>query len=309
MAAFEEIPMRFLLAFSASMAALASAAFGQTVEEVGNDVLSALSTPLPITVIGPVMAGDVIVTQEGASFRASLDGAMLMGVVPLGALSFKLTPEGQRLYRVTELAFPKSIDFLNKATVGIGSTKFDGLWSAETRSYQTLAFELGALTVAPRDAGGGKISVGTLALDVAKEGTADAVESRFALSAKKVSVRGLTPANVAIASVAADLTADGKEPVDLYAVLARFALLTAMESDGHAALQFAESLRAKDYEKVNLTMTMDGVDVRDALPGSDVAMAIERVTGAAEITGMTPENWDAVKVDFAGRNIRDTATS
>ncbi len=284
----------------------ASTAFAQTAEEVKNDVMSAMATPLPITVVGPIITPNVTVTQEGQSFKAVLENAMLMGMVPMGTVSFRLTPEGNRLYRVTDFTLPKSIDFLNMATVGIGSTRFDGLWSAETRSYQTLGFELGDLSIAPKSAGGGKIAMGTFKLEVAKEGVAGAVESQFSINAKNFSSQGVLPVNLNIASVQANLKADGEEPVDLYSVLQRFAMLSIMQSDGNAALQFAEALRAKTYSKINLTLSSEGVEVRDTTPGSSLAMQMKDVAGVAEVTGMTPETWGGLAVNFTGKGIRDT---
>ncbi len=283
-----------------------STAFAQTTEEVKNDVMSAMATPLPITVVGPIITPNVVVTQEGQSFKAVLENAMLMGMVPMGTVSFKLTPEGNKLYRISDFTLPKSIDFLNMATVGIGATKFNGLWSAETRSYQMLAFELGNMSIAPKSAGGGKIGIGTFALEVAKEGVAGAVESQFVINAKGFSSQGVLPVNITIANVQANLKADGEEPVDLYSVLQRFTMLAIMQSDGNAALQFAEALRAKNYSKVNLTLSSNGVEVRDTKPGSNLAMQMKDVSGMAEITGMTPDNWGGLAVNFTGKDIHDT---
>ncbi len=298
--------MKLRSVLAALLLCSASTAYAQTAEEVKNDIMSAMATPLPITVVGPIITPNVTVTQEGASFKAVLENAMLMGMVPMGNVSFRLTPEGSKLYRVTDFTLPKSIDFLNMATVGIGSTKFDGLWSAETRSYQTLGFELGNLIVAPKSAGGGKITIGTFALEVAKEGVAGAVESQFVINAKAFSSQGVLPVNLSIANVQANLKADGEEPVDLYGVLQRFAMLAIMQSDGNAALQFAEALRAKTYSKVNLTLSSSNVEVRDTAPGSNLAMQMKDAAGFIEVTGMTPDNWAGLAVNFSGKGIRDT---
>jgi hypothetical protein len=292
--------------FAALLLCSASPAFSQTADEVKTDVMSALATPLPITVVGPIITPNVVVTQDGQSFNAVLENATLMGMVPMGTVSFKLTPAGPKLYRISDFTLPKSIDFLNMATVGIGATKFDGLWSAETRSYQTLGFELGNLTIAPKSAGGGKIGIGTFALEVAKEGVAGAVESQFVINAKGFSSQGVLPVNMTVANFQANLKADGEEPVDLYGVLQRFAMLAIMQSDGNAALQFAEALRAKSYSKVNLTLRSNGVEVRDTQPGSTRAMRMKDVAGMAEVTAMTPDSWGALTVNFTGKDIHDT---
>jgi hypothetical protein len=304
-----EIPMRFLLSFSASIVALASAAFAQTAEQVKTDILSALSTPLPITVIGPVIAQDVKVTPNGQSFDAELVQPSLMGIVPLGAMSFKLTPQGDKLYRVTDFKLPPTIDLMNAATLGIGGSKFDGVWSSETRSYRTLEFELQNVTVEPKGMPGAKVSVGALGLDVAKEGEAGATESKFSLKAASISSQGLPPNNITVANVAAELKANGEVPVDLYSVVSRFAVLTAMQSDSNAVLQFAEGLRAQKYDTVTLDLSADGIEVKGAQPGSNERLTVANVGAVAGLKDVTPDEWGSMTLAVDGKGISDNGIS
>lgn len=299
------IPMRFLLSLSASMLALASVAGAQTAEQVKSDILAALSTPLPITVIGPVITRDVKVTPSGDGFEATLEEPMLMGIVPLGSMSFKLTPQGEKAYRVTDFKLPATIDLMNAATLGIGGSTFDGVWSTETRSYQTLGFELQNVTVEPKDMPGGKVSIGAFGLDVAKEGEAGATESKFSLKASKISSQGLPPNNIAVANVVAELTANGEKPVDLYSVVSRFAVLTAMQGDSNALLQFAEGLRAQKYDTVTLDLSADGVEVKGVEPGSNASFVVGRVGAIAGLKDVTPEEWGSMTLSIDGRGISD----
>ncbi len=302
--------MRFTLLVLLCFCLSAKGAFAQTVETVKRDILSALSTPLPITVIGPLITRDVDVTPDGDGFRAKLDNALLMGIVPLGSLSFKLTPQGDSgNYRITDFEFPKSIEVFNAATLGIGATEFDGLWSSQSRSYQTLAFKLNDVSVLPKNFAGGSVKLGSLALDVDKEGQSGATESRFALAARNLISKGLPADDVAVSSIVAELKANGKEPVDLYAVISRFAILAAMQQDQSALLRFAESLRAKSYDSVSLNFTLDGFAMKPNVPGSDKRLAIERVSGIAGITDMTPDEWGKVVLNVDGANIFDKGYS
>jgi hypothetical protein len=297
--------MRLVSAFAAVFLAHASFAFAQTADEVKGDILSALSTPMPITVIGPIMTQDVKVTQTGNSFEATLENPMLMGIVPLGSMSFKLTPAGAKLYRVTDLKLPAKLDLLNAVTVNIGGTTFDGLWSAETRSYRTLGFALKSIDVTPKGAAGSKVAIGSLSLDVAKEGEAGATESKFTLHATDISAQGFPPYTVAVKSVAAELKANGEQPVDLYSVLSRFVVLTAMQGDGNAALQFAESLRAQKYDTADLLISAEGVDLKPLEPGSKAHLAIENVKAVAGFKDVTPDEWGAVSVVVDSSKIAD----
>ena len=119
--------MRLLSTVAAFLLASSNFVLAQTPDEVKGDIFSALATPMPITVIGPIMAQDVKVVQVGDGFEATLVNPMLMGIVPLGSMSFKLTPQGTKLYRVTDLKLPAKLDLLNMATINIGGTTFDGL--------------------------------------------------------------------------------------------------------------------------------------------------------------------------------------
>jgi len=223
-----------------------SVAFAAPEDDIKADVLAALSTPLPITVIGPLTAQDVKVIKEGDGYRATLVSPMLMGIIPLNKMTFKVTPSGDKLYQITDFQLPPKLELFNAVTLGIGGNKFDGIWSAKTRSYQSLNFLLGDISVVPKSgAGASKVTLGSLGLNVAKQGEAGAVASKFLIEAHDIGVVGYPPYNVKVANLKAELNAAGPEPVDLYAVVSRFVVLAAMQKNGDAALQFAESLRAK----------------------------------------------------------------
>ncbi len=276
----------------------------QAAETVKRDILSALSTPLPITVIGPLITNDVKVTADGSGFRAELDNTLLMGLIPLGSLSFKIIPQGDEgNYRITEFRFPQNIEILNTANLGIGSTEFDGLWSSRTRSYQSLNFKLNDVSVLPKNLAGGGVRFGSLALNVEKEGENNATESRFSLSASEVVSNGLPTDDVAIARFSAALKADGAEAVDLYAVLSRFAFLTAMQQNPSAMLRFAESLRAEAYDTVSLNFALDGLAVKSNDGGAVRNLTIDSLTAVTGLIDVTPENWGKLLVNFDAANI------
>ena len=280
-------------------------AAAQTPDDVKTDVMAALSTPLPITVIGPMIARDVEVVAEGKGFRATLIEPMLMGIIPVNKMSFKLTPAGDGLYRVTEFTLPDKLDLLNFAELSLGRTQFDGLWSTQTRSYQTLGFELHDVGVVPKGSGANKIRIGSLALNVIKEGEAGATESKFSIKLSNFSSQGFPPYNLKIAKVEAELNANGEKPVDLYSVISRFAVLSSMQKNGDAVLQFAESLRAQRYDTAILNLIAEGIDVSGADQGSNLRLVIGNVTGAVGLTGVTPNEWGTVSIKFNGTKMND----
>ena len=298
--------MRVIVAMFTVLVFQVTLALAQSTEEVKTDILAALSTPMPITVVGPLLTRDVKVVKDGDGFRATLEDATLMGLIPMGTLSFKITPAGDKLYRVTEFQLPKKLDIFNFVSVNFGPTTFDGLWSVDTRSYQNLNFKLSNVGVVPKGAKDAKVSIGTLSLTVAKQGLAGAAESQFSLQATDIISKGLPPNNVKMANLSAELKAKGEEPVDLYAVVSRFAVLTAIQQNTSAALQFAESLRAKKYESVVLNLAMAGVESEDVTSNSGARIKIANITGAAKLTAVTPDEWGAISLKLNGDNISQT---
>ncbi len=298
--------MRVIAALACALLAQIGLAAAQTPDEVKADVLSALSTPLPITVVGPIITRDVKITPAGDGFLATLDSPMLMGIIPLGSLSFKLTPAGDRLYHVTDLALPKALDILNGIQLSIGGTAFDGMWNAQTRSYGKLSFKLDKVSAVPKGAPNMKVELGSVSLDVAKQAEAGATESRFLLQANDLLSKGFPPNNLSAKNLKIELNASGPEPVDLYAILARFAVLSLTQHEGGSgALQFAESLRAKSYDRVAINLSADGVEAIGAAPGSTDRISIGTVSGTADLTKVTPDNWGTVAVALNGKGIRD----
>lgn len=298
--------MRIIATLALALLSQVSFAVAQTPEEVKSDILSALSTPMPITVVEPIMTRDVKVTKDGDAFLATLEQPMLMGIIPLGSMSFKLTPAGDKLYRVTDFTLPKTLEVFNSFKVGIGGTTFDGIWSTESRSYRKLNFQLDQISVAPKGSQNSKVEIGSLSLDVAKDGDAGATESKFLLHASDITSKGYPPNNINVKSLTVDLRAKGQEPVDLYAVLSRFAVLAAtQQGGGDSVLQFAESLRAQKYDKVSLNLSAEGVDVTGAEPGSTDMLSIASVAGTAELSNVTPDDWGSVSITIDGKDIHD----
>jgi hypothetical protein len=297
--------MRLTTAIAIAFLSTTSIAAAQTAEQVKTDILSALATPLPITVIGPVMAQDVKVTEAGGAFQAELVNPMLMGILPMGSMSFTLTPEGEKAYRVSNFKLPEKLDLMNAATLGIGGTTFDGVWSTESRSYRTLKFALNDVSVLPKSMPEAKVSIGNLTLDVAKEGESGATESSFALKVANISSRGLPPNNIDVKSVTAQLRANGEQPVDLYSVVSRLAVLSVMQQDSNALLQFAESLRAQKYDTVTLNLEADGIEATGSFPGSNEKVTIAKASAVAGLTGVTPDEWATMTLAVDSSGITD----
>ena len=260
----------------------------QSTEEVKSDVLSALSTPLPITVIGPLLTRDVTVTEEGDGFRATLLDTSLMGLFPFGEVSIKLEPLDDDTYRVSDLQFPRNLDFPGLATITFDSMDLDGTWSATERSYSALKAELTGLQVDP---GQGALSLGSLAFDVEKEPDETDTESRFDITMADVSATGLGGPKVTVGAVQALLRANGDEPVDLYSLL-REVMMLAGRSDGGAGLMaLGQSLLGNTYGTVTLELEardLNMVDPRD--PENSFFRAADLQAGL-DMQDVSPRDW------------------
>jgi hypothetical protein len=283
-----------------------------SVESIRNDILSGLAAPLPITVVGPLIVQNVDVTEAGDGFRVVLESPLLMGIVPLEAISFTLTPEGDQL-RVSDFSLPASVPLFGAAVLEIGSSDVNGLWSPAERSYADLQFELGDLQV--RTLGGQSIQVDLqrLALAVDQQGTtrADgsvADDSVLRIEAGGVQTQGLPENDVTLDRLFAELKANGEEPVDLYAIVSRFVLLSAMQGDQSAAMRFFESLRAQNYALLSMEVGGQGLSVTQT-GGASGTLDVANVNASLGLEDATPEAWREVLLAVEGQGIIDAGFS
>ncbi|KAA0916069.1 hypothetical protein FLO80_10080 [Aquicoccus porphyridii] len=279
----------------------------QSVDKVRSDVLSALSTPLPITIVGPLLTRDVTVTEEGDGFRAVLGDTSLMGLFPLGDVSLHLTPLDDETYRVTELRFPERLDFPGMGVLEFAGMTLDGVWSSRSRSYSSLQWVTDDLRFRPGEGDRGQVSLGRLGFDVIKEPDGADTESRFEIAANAVAVTGMGPQNVALGEVRALLTANGEEPVDLYSVI-REVLMSATMRNGGAQLQvLGQSLLGNRYGSVGLELSGRDLSAVDVRRPDESYFRAESVEVRAALSDVAPRNWGGAEVAlrFAGLDQRE----
>ncbi|MEM1365513.1 MAG: hypothetical protein AAGH82_07150, partial [Pseudomonadota bacterium] len=295
----------------AVMPAMAQTA-APTVESIRNDILSGLAAPLAITVIGPLIVQNVDVTETGDGFRVMLESPLLMGIVPLEAISFTLTPEGEQL-RVSDFTLPGSVPLFGAAVLEIGSTDVTGLWSPAERSYSDLQFALGDLQVRTLGGQSMQVDLDRLALAVDQQGTirADgsvADNSLLRIEAAGVQTQGLPENDVTLDRLFAELKANGEEPVDLYAIVSRFVLLSAMQGDQSAALRFFDSLRARDYALLSLELGGQGLSVQQTGAASGT-LDVANINASLGLEDATPQAWREMMLAVEGQGIVDAGFS
>ncbi len=277
-----------------AVAALGQAALAQTADEVRTDVLSALATPLPITIIGPLMTRDVVVTEDGDGFLATLQDTSVMGLFPLGEVSMRMEPLDGDTYRVTDLTFPAEIDIPGMARLSFTDMAFDGTWNAATRSYSDLTWATDGLTLAPPEDVPGSISIGRLAFDVVKEPDEEDTESRFAITLSDLAVLGMGPQDVQAGEVAILLAANGEQPVDLYSVIRETLLRSTMGGGDLGAL--GQSLLGNTYSTVTLDLAGRDLDIRDVTAPDEVYLTAAGMSARVDMAEVAPTDWGAAAI-------------
>ncbi|MEN0088591.1 MAG: hypothetical protein AAF737_09180 [Pseudomonadota bacterium] len=300
------------LPVSAALAQSTDQAPAPTVETIRNDILSGLAAPLPITVLGPLIVQNVDVTKAEGGFQVELQSPLLMGIVPLEAISFTLTPEGDKL-RVSDFSLPASVPLFGAAVLEIGSSEVSGLWSPSDRSYADLQFTLGGLQVRTLGGQSMQVDIGQLSLAVDQQGTlrADgttAQDSVLRIETADVRTQGLPENDVMLDALFAELKANGEEPVDLYAIVSRFVLLSAMQGDQSAAMRFFDSLRAQDYALLSLELGGRGLAVTQT-GGQQGTLTVAGLGASLGLEDATPEAWRQASLVIEGRGIEDMGFS
>lgn len=282
--------------FALAMLAAPLQLSAQSAEEVKSDVLSALSTPLPITIIGPLLTRDVTVTEEGDGFRATLEDTTLMGLYPFGEVSMKLVPLDDDTYRVSDLQFPKDLDFPGMARITFEGMTLDGTWSATDRSYSALKAELTGLSVQPGQGNPGTLSLGRIAFDVEKEPDETDTESRLDITLGNISAKGFPGANVSIGEVQALLSANGERPVDLYSLL-REVMMVASARGGRIGPQtLGESILGNTYSTVALDVGLSDLNITDPQNPEGSYFQAAGLQARLGMQDVNPRDWGMVEV-------------
>ena len=268
----------------------------QSADEVKLNILSALSTPLPITLVGPLLTRDVIVTEDGEGFRATLQDTSLMGLFPLGEVSMRVVPSEGGIYRVSDLQFPKSLDFPGFARINLEGIALDGTWSTVDRSYTALTAELSGLRVEPGQGGQGALSLGRLGFDVQKEPTEADTESRFNITLGDVSVQGLAPTDVTLGEARILLSANGERPVDLYSLLREVVMVAGLQDGGVGLQTLGVSLLGNTYGSVALTLSAEDLNVSETSGPESGFFRAAALRAGLEMEDVDPRDWGAVEL-------------
>jgi len=281
----------------------------QTADEVRSDVLSALATPLPITIVGPLMTPDVTVTPEGDGFRAVMQDTSVMGLFPFGEVTMLLTPLDGDRYQISEMTFPTQIDIPGVALLTYSNMTIEGTWLADERSYTDLTWTISDLTLAPGNGAPGRISIGELSLNVVKEPDETDTESRFEIALADLAVTDAGPQDIRAGAVRALLAANGEQPVDLYSLIRETILRSTLNDDGQGLMALGQSLLGNTYSTVTLDLTGEDLDIRDASATGEAYLTAGTMTARLDMADVAPRDWGAAEITVALQDLeqRDVA--
>lgn len=291
--------------------ATASTVSAQTADEVKADVLSALSTPLPITIVGPLLTPDVSVEVEGDGFRATLKNTSLMGFLPIGDVSLRLVPLDDDTYRVSDMQLPRSLDFPGIAMLKHGGMELEGTWSASQRSYSALNWVIHDLKVAPEGIRSGALAIGEIAFDVTKEPDEADIESSIGIVVRDLTTRGLAPETVTVDTMQARLAANGEQPVDLYSVIREMIMRSTLRDGGDGLQALGASLLGNTYRTVALDLVATGLNIGTPGGGTSEALSFETFGISAALSDVAPRTWGGaeIAVTLKGLEQRDLLES
>ena len=281
---------------------LAQASAAQTADEVRSDVLAALSTPLPITIVGPLLTRDVTVSEEGDGFRAVLQDTTIMGLFPFGEVSMVLTPIDDDLYRVSDMTFPSRIDIPGLATLTFAGMSIEGTWSARDRSYSDLTWVTEGLTFRLPEGAPGTVGIGRMAFDVLKEPDDTDTESRFEITLGDLAVKGFGPDNLRAGEVRVLLAANGAQPVDLYSLVREAIMRGTMGGGGGDLMTLGRSLLGNTYSVVTLDLTGRDLDIRGAAD-SGAYLTAGGMTAQVTLSDVEPRDWGGAEIRVALQGI------
>ena len=214
----KRIRLSLLSVTTATIGVLTSAvAFAQSTssDQLKSELLLGLMQPLPITVIGPLMASNLEIVEQGDVSSVTLERTMIMGALPLGDVTFDLKDLGDKRYQISNFKMPNMINLPGDMALKIGSSSLDGVWSFDTRSYETMSMKLNNVDLS---VAGGAFQLGSvenLTLEIDQQGKSNIESSRLALTANGVNAEIPGQSKWKIGNVGVEVGTKTGEPLDM----------------------------------------------------------------------------------------------
>ncbi|MDQ2095651.1 hypothetical protein [Rhodalgimonas zhirmunskyi] len=271
----------------------------QSIDRVKSDIYAALSTPLPITIVGPLLTRDVEVSEDGEGFRAVMKDTVLMGLFPFGDISFHLEAVDDTHYKVSDLTLPRDLDFPGMGRIKHSAMRMEGLWSTADRSYSSLSWSIDGLDLRGPEGMPGFVTIGQLALDVLKEPDERDTESRFEITARDVAMKNLGPQDVTLGVVRARLAANGEEPVDLYSTIRELAMTGSAPDAGARLAALGRTLLGNRYDTVTLDLAAQDFDMKNRARPEQSYMRAGALALRVGLSDVLPRTWGGTEIKLS----------
>lgn len=230
-------------------------------DQLKSELLLGLMQPLPITIIGPLMASNLEVESTDGLSNVTLERTMLMGALPLGDVTFDLKDLGDKRYEISNFSLPTEVPLPGDMVLKFGSSSLNGVWSFDTRSYEEMRMTLNDISVS---AGGGSFELGSLdslSIEIDQQGKSSIDASRIALGVAglKAEVPGQSKWNVGKVDV--EVATKTGEALDIQALITQGVQAGLMSNDMESLMATLTFLRNRQYEKLDIRVSGEDVDV------------------------------------------------
>lgn len=229
-----------------------------------SELLISLAQPLPITIIGPLMAPDISVETSGETSgetsQVILPGARIMGIIPLGDVSFDLKALGDKRYEVSNFSLPSTIELGGGMQLNVGQTNMSGVWSFETRSYESLRLGFEGLTV---KAAGGSVELarlGRLELAIDQQGKQDIDASMLHIKGVNLAADVPNMGPLIAGEISARVLVKTGQPLDLQSLITRSMQSAFLAPDQSKLMGLLSFLQERRYDLLQLEVSLSDLD-------------------------------------------------
>lgn len=253
-------PAAVLLAAGLACGGSSVWAQGLSPDALKSELLISLAQPLPLTIIGPLMAPDIEIEAEGTTQHVRMPDARIMGFIPLGAVSFDLTDLGDKRYEVSNFALPDTIALGGGMELSIGSSTLTGIWSFETRSYETMRLNFKSVAV---HVGGGSVELarlGALELAIDQQGKQDIDASLLSLSGVNLAADIPDVGPVLAGELSARVLVKTGQPLDLQSLITRSVQSAFLAPDQSQLVNLMGFLQERRYDLLQADVTLRDLD-------------------------------------------------
>ncbi len=243
-----------------SLAAVNASAQEMSADALKSELLISLAQPLPLTIIGPLMAPDITIETDGTTQHVSLPDARIMGFIPVGNVSFDLTDLGGKRFEVSNFALPDTIAMGDGMALSIGESTLTGIWSFETRSYESMRLNFRNLAVHVGDGSVELARLGSLEMAIDQQGKQDIDASLLSLTGINLAADVPDVGPVIAGEIGARVLVKTGQALDLQSLITRSVQSAFMAPDQSQLVSLMSFLQERRYDLLQAEVTLRDLD-------------------------------------------------